>query len=92
MVAIMRNETEMLQTTVIGACSSHSLLLLGLCFATGARNDDQADLPIALVRSNAKLLLMVLVGLVVPVTFAAWSPCQCYPESLFHVTAACTDY
>ena len=74
MVAITRDEMELLQMAVIGTCSSHLLLLPGLCFAAGARNGDKADPPFALARSSAQLLLTAFGGLVICMMIAIWLP------------------
>lgn len=72
-VALAYGKITVAQTAVIGATLSNNLLILGLCLLAATWEKDLDKLPVVLILTNFRLLLIALGSLVMVATFVSFS-------------------
>ncbi|KIW21932.1 calcium/proton exchanger [Cladophialophora immunda] len=75
-IAVIKHESIIAQTAIVGAILCNLLLVVGSCFLIGSRPDqrgDFEDFPQLLAQTNSQLLMTGLGSLVIPTAYSAWS-------------------
>jgi Ca2+:H+ antiporter len=72
-IALVHDETLIVQTSLIGSMLSNLLLVLGMCFFFGGVNRLEQHFNPVVAQTAASLLALSVGCLIIPTAFDAWS-------------------
>ncbi|KAI9732333.1 MAG: hypothetical protein M1834_001540 [Cirrosporium novae-zelandiae] len=72
-IALVKGELTIVQTSLIGSMLSNLLLVMGMCFFFGGLNRLEQHFNITVAQTAASLLILAVGSLVIPTAFVSWS-------------------
>jgi Ca2+:H+ antiporter len=71
--AVVRRESVIAQTALTGSLISNCLMIFGTCLLSGGILRHRQSYPVIIARTNAQLLVVSLVSIIIPTAFKNWS-------------------
>jgi Ca2+:H+ antiporter len=72
-LALVKDQIIIVQTSLIGSMLSNLLLVLGMCFFFGGLNRMEQKFNVVVAQTAASLLALAVGSLIIPTAFHAWS-------------------
>ena len=72
-IALTKNEVDIVQESLIGSMLSNLLLVMGMCFFFGGINRVEQHFNITVAQTAASLLALAVGSLIIPAAFQAWA-------------------
>jgi calcium/proton exchanger cax len=72
-LALIKDEVLIVQTSLIGSILSNLLLVLGMCFFFGGLNRIEQKFNVVVAQTAASLLALAVGSLIIPTAFKNWS-------------------
>lgn len=72
-IALVKNEVVIVQTSLIGSMLSNLLLVMGMCFFFGGLNRLEQHFNPVVAQTAASLLALAVGSLIIPTAFHKWS-------------------
>jgi Ca2+:H+ antiporter len=72
-LALVKKETLIVKTSLIGGILSNLLLALGMCFLFGGLRRERQYFNLTVVQTGSSLLALAAFSLIIPTTFQMWT-------------------
>ncbi|KAJ5432328.1 Vacuolar calcium ion transporter [Penicillium daleae] len=72
-IALVKDEVLIVQTSLIGSMLSNLLLVMGMCFFFGGVNRVEQHFNVVVAQTAASLLALAVASLIIPTAFHKWS-------------------
>ncbi|KAJ5369906.1 Vacuolar calcium ion transporter [Penicillium cataractarum] len=72
-IALVKKEVLIVQTSLIGSMLSNLLLVMGMCFFFGGVNRVEQHFNVVVAQTAASLLALAVASLIIPTAFHTWS-------------------
>ncbi|KAJ5739945.1 hypothetical protein N7533_012729 [Penicillium manginii] len=72
-IALVKKEVIIVQTSLIGSMLSNLLLVMGMCFFFGGINRMEQHFNVVVAQTAASLLALAVSSLIIPTAFKSWS-------------------
>lgn len=72
-IALVKNEVDIVQESLIGSMLSNLLLVMGMCFFFGGLNRVEQFFNITVAQTASSLLALAVGSLIIPAAFQAWA-------------------
>lgn len=72
-IALVKNEVDIVQESLIGSMLSNLLLVMGMCFFFGGINRVEQFFNITVAQTASSLLALAVGSLIIPAAFQAWA-------------------
>lgn len=72
-IALVKNEVDIVQESLIGSMLSNLLLVMGMCFFFGGSNRHIQHFNITVAQTASSLLALAVATLIIPAAFQAWA-------------------
>ncbi|KAJ5987835.1 hypothetical protein N7481_003045 [Penicillium waksmanii] len=72
-IALVKREVIIVQTSLIGSMLSNLLLVMGMCFFFGGINRMEQHFNVVVAQTAASLLALAVSSLIIPTAFKSWS-------------------
>lgn len=72
-IALVKKEVLIVQTSLIGSMLSNLLLVMGMCFFFGGVNRIEQHFNVVVAQTAASLLALAVASLIIPTAFHTWS-------------------
>lgn len=72
-IALVKHEVVIVQTSLIGSMLSNLLLVMGMCFFFGGINRMEQHFNVVVAQTAASLLSLAVASLIIPTAFHKWS-------------------
>ncbi|CAD6579685.1 MAG: hypothetical protein ASARMPRED_009220 [Alectoria sarmentosa] len=72
-IALVKNEVDIVQESLIGSMLSNLLLVMGMCFFFGGLNRVEQHFNITVAQTASSLLALAVGSLIIPAAFQAWA-------------------
>lgn len=72
-IALVKDEVLIVQTSLIGSMLSNLLLVMGMCFFFGGVNRIEQHFNVVVAQTAASLLALAVASLIIPTAFHKWS-------------------
>jgi Ca2+:H+ antiporter len=72
-IALVKKEVLIVQTSLIGSILSNLLLVMGMCFFFGGVNRIEQHFNVVVAQTAASLLALAVASLIIPTAFNQWS-------------------
>jgi Ca2+:H+ antiporter len=72
-LALVKHEVLIVQTSLIGSILSNLLLVLGMCFFAGGLNRVEQFFNVTVAQTASSLLALSVGSLIIPTAFRVWS-------------------
>ncbi|KAK5260486.1 hypothetical protein LTR96_011900, partial [Exophiala xenobiotica] len=72
-IALVKDEVLIVQTSLIGSMLSNLLLVMGMCFFFGGFNRLEQAFNLTVAQTASSLLFLGVSGLIIPTAFAEWA-------------------
>jgi Ca2+:H+ antiporter len=70
---VVRRESVVAQTALTGSLISNCLVIFGTCLLFGGILNERQYYPVIIARTNAQLLVVSLISIILPTAFKTWS-------------------
>ncbi|KAA6409369.1 MAG: sodium calcium transporter [Lasallia pustulata] len=72
-LALVKNEVLIVQTSLIGSILSNLLLVMGMCFFFGGINRPEQHFNMVVAQTASSLLALAVASLIIPTAFSTWA-------------------
>ena len=72
-LALVKDEVDIVQESLIGSMLSNLLLVMGMCFFFGGLNRVKQHFNITVAQTASSLLALAVGSLIIPAAFQAWA-------------------
>jgi calcium/proton exchanger cax len=72
-LALVKNEVDIVQESLIGSILSNLLLVMGMCFFFGGLNRIEQHFNVTVAQTASSLLALAVGSLIIPAAFQAWA-------------------
>lgn len=77
-LALVKKEVVIVQTSLIGSMLSNLLLVMGMCFFFGGIDRMEQHFNVVVAQTAASLLALAVSSLIIPTAFKTWSDGESY--------------
>ena len=72
-LALVKNEVDIVQESLIGSMLSNLLLVMGMCFFFGGLNRVKQHFNVTVAQTASSLLALAVGSLIIPAAFQSWA-------------------
>lgn len=72
-IALVKNKTLIVQTSLIGSMLSNLLLVMGMCFFFGGIDRMEQHFNVTVAQTAASMLALAVSSLIIPTAYHRWS-------------------